>query len=720
MRVRILTTALLSFVTCLLHAGEVRVSDAMFGTPPGFRAKPAIQRGGDGFLVAWVDERTFGAEVFAARLNDAGVSLDRSGFSLGRTLEQARPQIIWNGEAWLVFWSSHVGDLMMGRVTTDGTRGEPRVIAPRAWGDPRGRSVATNGRIIVVAYAGTWDDPRFTGTYITVLSMNGDRISERQINSQKATTGMVTERDGEFAVAWNRYDSGNAELFAIRLDGSANILDASPRLLGKGGAELEFTRHGNGYLVLAQSWGADRWKFTSNAVSADLASSTTPSNVQISESWRRTFVQDGASAVLIAADGSKFRAFRFDAAGHETSNDEILPSALPLGDVAMTRTASGFTASWIVIESTFAPRLVAAKLDPSFVPTTPQRAVSETARPQTPVAIVFGPAEMLVAWLESPGLHLAQFGYDGRRLGDDIVLDDFAGNGLRPVSLLFDGERYVVAYASKRITQQITDAVIHFVAPRGGLLPDSVHLPVGYESTRISLAKGRSSTIVLWRRDTGVMAAALTGTALTAQPRALASGIIADQIAAVWNGESFVAVWYEGHQTIEWPAYDKVAGAFVDEDLQIIGSRRIFTQTNGGSFPSLDAATRGSTAFAAFENAGNINILRIEKDGSSAKAPLSVAGTLPHLASDGNDVDLAWFDGNALRVAPLTSTGSLKSEGVTLLNLYNPYVFRAIARRGGLSVVAYSRLVPEAGAMPRAFLSLVDETPNPGRRRSAR
>jgi hypothetical protein len=707
MRARILTAALLSLVTCALHAREVSVSDAVFGTPPGFRAQPAIQRGGDGYLVAWVDERSGVTMVFAARLNDAGVSLDRSGFALGEThyYKNARPQIIWNGEAWLVFFSSR-GQLLMVRVAPDGTRSEPRVIVQQARPDARGRSIATNGKIILVTYTVELYVP---GTHVLVLSMNGDRISDREVDPHAATAGMVIERDGGFVVAWNNFTAGHGELFAVRLDGSGNFLDAAPRSLGMSSTELEITRHGNGYLVLEQNWGADLWEFTSHAVSADLATATTPGYVQISEPWSRAFVQDGANAVLIAADGRKFHALRFDDAGHAISNDEILQSALPLGDVAMTRTASGFAASWIVLESESVPQLVTAKLDAAFAPMTPQRAVSETAAPQSVPEIAAGASEMLVAWVETFRLHLAQFGYNGARIGEEIVLDDVSVGDRPPVSMLFDGERYVIAYKRALGFAEHQEIVVRFITPRGGLLPDIVSLPTTYETGQITLARGRSSTIVLWRRNEGVMAAAIAGTQLQLQPRVIASGTVMGQISVAWNGQSFLVAWTEGFLDWDVYLYDKVAGALVDEDLTLRSQRRVLVTMGPLRSPRI------TPRMLAFDNGPKVGIAPIDHDGN-AGAVRFVDGTVSRLASDGDSVLLAWVDSQSLRVAPLNADGSLKNEGFRIPTLSDA----SLVRKGNLTLVGYSRVVTEAGEMPRAFLSLTDETPNPGRRRSAR
>lgn len=715
MRTKLLAAAVLCFVAAL-HAREVRVSDPLLGTPPGTRSLPAIQRGGEGYLVAWVDERANGPMLFAARLDDAGVSLDRSGIELGDAMYsgQTRPQIIWNGAGWLVFWSNRVGQLVMARVAPDGTHGTAEVIAQRGYGDWRGRSVATNGRVILITWPGVWEDPELIGTHVTVLSMNGDRISDRRVDSHASTAGMVLERDGEFVVAWNNIPAEGGELLALRIDGSGGaILDLAPHVLGKS-YPGELARNGDGFVVVLQEWIADRWIVNSYAVSRDLTIASEPAPVAVNAQAGRTLVQDGASAVLVANDGWKFTALRFDDAGHATNAATILESVQPVGDIALLRTNAGFAASWIVLDAGRPPRLVSALLDSAFGALTPQRAVSETAAPQTASAIAAGASEMLVGWIES-GLHLAQFGYDGARLGDEIVLADINGSYPRPVSLLFDGERYVVAYL------QPSEIVIRFIAPRGGLVADSVRIPVGYEAGRVTLAKGRSSTIVLWRSSAGVVAAALSGTHLELQPRVIASGTVGGQIAAAWNGESFVVAWTEGFLDWDVYLYNRVMGTLVGEDLTA-GERKLLTPISSSRSPSLDLVARGSTAFLAVESYPNVAVVRIAKDGNVAAPATLIPGFAPRLAADGDEVQLAWttLDRLSLRAAPLTAAGTLKDEGFTFPNLYAPDWSGAVARKGSAVIVAYSRLVPEVGVMPRVFLSLLDATPNPGRRRSVR
>ncbi len=77
---------------------------------------PVISRGGDQYLTAWVDYRTgsstliieqSGADIFAARLDSSGNLLDTTPIQITLdAADQTNPQVMWNGQNWLVAWLS--------------------------------------------------------------------------------------------------------------------------------------------------------------------------------------------------------------------------------------------------------------------------------------------------------------------------------------------------------------------------------------------------------------------------------------------------------------------------------------------------------------------------------------------------------------------------------------------------------------------------------------
>src|SRR6185436_2028316 len=98
----------------------------------------------------------------------------------------------------------------------------------------------------------------------------------------------------------------------------------------------------------------------------------------------------------------------------------------------------------------------------------------------------------------------------------------------------------------------------------------------------------------------------------------------------------------------------------VAEDLTA-SSRRILTTTAVTRSPMIELVPRGATPLLAFESGVNVGIQRVNEDGSGGPVTL-LPGTAPRLASDGDSVQLSWTDSQSLRVAPLNSDGSLKSQ----------------------------------------------------------
>ena len=117
--------------------GELKVLDEK-GLPicagQGAQTAPAVSRLGDGYLVAWQDERPGGrgADIHGARVSAAGQVLDAGGVSLAAASgQQLRPALAWDGTRALVVWQderpgSHGADIV-GMVVAPGEvpRGKP-------------------------------------------------------------------------------------------------------------------------------------------------------------------------------------------------------------------------------------------------------------------------------------------------------------------------------------------------------------------------------------------------------------------------------------------------------------------------------------------------------------------------------------------------------------------------------------------------------------------
>jgi hypothetical protein len=145
--------------------------DASSVAPAGKQADARIARGGSGYLLVWSDTRTvlapifLGAggpcngdglgtmtDVYVARLDATGKLLDSTPLVIAEAMyNQTMPQVGWNGQNWLVVWTSerstnrYYQDLLAARVAPDGTVMDNPPLVLRASNTP-GNVPAARGR----------------------------------------------------------------------------------------------------------------------------------------------------------------------------------------------------------------------------------------------------------------------------------------------------------------------------------------------------------------------------------------------------------------------------------------------------------------------------------------------------------------------------------------------------------------------------------------------
>ena len=102
--------------------------------------EPVIAQGGDLYLAVWTDARTDGgrksgsyydgngSEIYGARLDANGNLIDTTPIVISNeAADQSQPDLAWNGQNWLVIWSSQKptqfywsDEVMAARVTLQG------------------------------------------------------------------------------------------------------------------------------------------------------------------------------------------------------------------------------------------------------------------------------------------------------------------------------------------------------------------------------------------------------------------------------------------------------------------------------------------------------------------------------------------------------------------------------------------------------------------------
>ena len=729
MRVRLAGHLALFLCAGTLTAREVPVSELKFGTPPGARMQPAVRVGRTGSLAAWVDERNGVRVVFATRLNSNGAPLDRTGIRLGDG--RGLPQIVWNGMAWLVFWTAPDHSLAMARVEENGAATAPRRISDHAPPQDEAHSIVTNGSVIVAAHGGVPWSSQNGNLYVTVLSMDGDVISSTIVDTRTTHSPIAIAQENGFAVAWTfgRPGGGVAELDAIRLDSQGVIVDETPHTIAFANAHVDLARHGDGYFVLVVN-NTTGMEISTFALHGDLSPASLPSITAVPAYDSYTLLTEiGGRAALVYREvpgeiGGAFRyvAVRFDDAGHESGRQPILTSADHLFDIAIDAGQSGFTAVWVAYRTPSMYSLRGVRFDANLQPVTAPRSLTESAPAQSGAAVAAGANEILVAWREGPAIHLGRIAYDGSRLPlEEVVLYDV--DTFAAPALLFDGQRYVIAYVS--ISGELQ---VRFLEPRGALLYDVLRFDVGFATNVVTLARGRSSTLIAWRSDQGVNAASIEGTAISRTPRVVVSGSKLNGVAAAWNGEKFLVVWHQGYLDYDMTVYDEVMGLRVNEDLSTSGAEPRILLKGWRHFIESETAlvARGSQWLVALGQYESIAVLRVGAGGTIAGTTyVAPSGRYPRLASDGNEALLAWTgsDGQTFKAAALNADGTLAPPNTTVQSPLPGHDFgwtSAAAMRGGTAMLTYSRKSIEAGSVTRAFLTLERPGGTVPRRRAVR
>jgi hypothetical protein len=725
-RLPFLVVALLFLVAPLL-AREVPVSEIRLGTPPGERTLPSIAEGRGGYLAAWVDERHGVPMVFAARINNAGVPLDRHGIALGSGHDSSRPQVIWNGAAWLVFWSSPDHALMMASVDSNGRASTPQRIAD--WAPPeRGRWVATNGSVIVAAHGGSsWGNAELSKVYATTLTMEGAVIESRILDTRPASTFTVVANDSGFAIAWNVLRLGGPfDLDAVRLNERGELLDTAPRNLARGERLDEFVRNNDGYVVVTSHFTTEGPRYESFAVNASLEVVSAPAPLAIgNQDTVVTAFDDHGQAVLVIeeADGnlSHYTAIRFSEDGRERGRQRFVTSANELGALAIVRTTPGFTAAWIALQQPATWKLEGAIFDTELAPLTPERGLTETAPAEGAATVAAGANEMLVAFREPAGVRLRRITYDGERLDlDGVVLTDVA-EGVPEI--VFDGTRYAIAYISGVFARDMV--VVRFLE-NGVLLDDAVQIQVDSYSRDVAIARGRASTVVGWVGDEGVHAATIEGTRLAAVPRIVAPGFTAS-LSIAFNGSHYLFAWQSGFLDWDMILYDKIVGRrFVENLVAAESEPTVLLEKPLTGASALEVAARSNGEFVlAFDNNGKIDVMRIGANLHVLKHTTVATGSEPRVASEGDNVTLAWTSNDhVLRAAPLTEEGTLAADGIAvgapLPGFFNFGITSDLALRHGQTILVYARRAIEAGNIPRVFVTIEGQEARPPRRRAVR
>jgi hypothetical protein len=201
----------------------------------------AVASDGQGFLVAWNDDRDTGSglAIFAARLSATGTVLDPSGLQVSGWESYSLlptggylsgPTAASNGDDYLVAWGQYDGDLFASRITSTGDVLDPGGFtvcgADGAQLSPRADS---DGNDYLVTWVDTRENPDYQAPQNTMLEVYGSFVRAGDGSVIPAGDGAIATQGGNPVTGGNSVAWGGSRYLVT----SVEIDDESSRTFGR-------------------------------------------------------------------------------------------------------------------------------------------------------------------------------------------------------------------------------------------------------------------------------------------------------------------------------------------------------------------------------------------------------------------------------------------------------------------------------------------------------
>jgi hypothetical protein len=221
---------------------------------------------GGNFLVAWTDYRyAANTDVYGVRVSSAGTILDTSGIPIGVAKgSQFAPTIATNGTDWMVAWrdtrTNATGDIYAARVNAAGVVQDPTGIAVSTGGNREMPAIAFDGTNYFVAYLQS------------AINVRGNFVGANGVvNPSQTNISSLPFSVNDIALGWNGTNylaaftvySGSTfyRIGGRRMNPAGSVLDAADIYLCNnasncGYAQVSLASDGVNWLVVWDSYGA--------------------------------------------------------------------------------------------------------------------------------------------------------------------------------------------------------------------------------------------------------------------------------------------------------------------------------------------------------------------------------------------------------------------------------------------------------------------------------
>ena len=699
--------ALAAATHALALTSEYPISTQVLRSAPGEQQHPSVASDGESFLAVWKDGRFGGslyADVYATRIDANGEVLDRSGIPVVPThTEDADPHVVWNGEEYLVVYSTPYFNLGVTavRVARDGTiTGGRAIVRPRSVFDT---ALAWNGTNYLVVW-------RETTTEIRAILLDRDLNAVSAEMSLGAGLAPAAASNGEgFLVAW--IDQTITVARAISRSGDVAPLSTIGRsVIGRPAIASD----GRSYAIARPSF--DSVVVTAVSEAGNVLNETTfqiaaPTFPEVAIAW-------SGSRYVVAWNErlptfSNVVAAQIDAALTVVSS----PHAIAFGAGSETAPAIGVSRNRVLI--LWSDIEVEADIRGTFLHGGPEVLVSQGLAPQRMIAAASSGDVHAVLWSEGDTAPRLMFG----RVSSSGEALDGPGIDIAPAltaNIASNGDVFLVAYEIDRGI-----AAVRF--GRDGALLDRTPIEITGSGRRPVVASNGRDFVVGWE-ELGVRVAIVTAAGERAAEVTVTNGDdrIRRQIHdIVWSGQRYVAVMLQMTSLpcsrIVCPADHELQSIEFDSALTVSSPASVHSvAATAGSVIDADLATDGTEVlylWSAFSgNTSSVDVWM--KRGSG---PATIIGTQAIAVKgvwDGSRYIVAWSkyaaEPGSMSVV-VTPLGEPPSE-------LGPRTTRfALAGGDGRTLIAYTRhLIPNpaahAGTLERGFFRF---TTGPARRRTA-
>ncbi len=725
--------------------------EPVLGPARNNQVRPSVASNGTSYLVAWVDHRGGGFQLFATRVSASGEVFDGAGIEVATEPSFGKIGVASNGSDYLVVWDDYFEDIYARRVNAAGVLQDgAALVVSKGAGSQTAPSVASNGTDYLVAWqdnrtAEQWDVYANRVTAAGVVQDGGGFVVSSATGAQAAPS--VASDGAGYLVAWGDSRSGNGDdIYASRVSASGVVQDATGISVSAAPGSQDYpsvASNGLDYLVAWQDGrGSTRDIYASRVSAAGVVQDNAGFAVSTAAgNQERPSVASNGSDYLVGwldhrRGGDLWDVYvgRVTVEGEVGPVDGLLVSTMaeeldtsndPWGGPTIASDGANYLVGWMGLRAGNWDIYVSPVDADDFVVQSTGVVASLSVNEQAG-AVASNGSGFLVVWSENRSGRGADI-FASRVSGSGVVEDPVgllvsaAAGSQAGASVASNGTDYLVTWSDGRAGG--TDIYAARVTG-GGVVLDPMGLPVTTGKVQLSpssVASDGANYLVVWSQGAW-------GASDIYASRVSASGVIEDvdgiavstasddqySPSVASNGSGYLVAWQDSRGGLSgiYAARVSLQGVVAD------ASGVLVAQDNGPrEDPSV--ASNGESYLVAWEDrrnnnwdvfASRVSALGIVEDpeGLAVAALEEVAERNVAASSNGSSYLLTWYNGawdeSSLRAASLVFDPELELSEFTIDGSSDLPRNSRIAVLGGRYLVSYAE---RESFIPRLHLRLI-------------